>query len=53
MQFHGSATECKLEPFCRITLQIEKNFIPDLVIIRKLESYVYTIGVEFVDWIIL
>ena len=53
LQFHGSAAEGKLEPLCRITLQIKEDFIPNLVVIRKLESYVHTIGVQFVDRVIL
>ena len=53
LQFHGSTTESKLEPSTGITLEIDKDFIPNLVIIRKLESYVYPIRVEFVDRIIL
>ena len=53
LQFHGSATESKLEPSTRIALEIDENFIPSLVVIRKLESYVYPIRVEFVNRIIL
>ena len=53
LQFHGSATESKLEPSTGITLKIDEDFVPNLVVIRKLESYVYPIRVEFVDRIIL
>jgi hypothetical protein len=53
LQFHGSATESKLEPLTGITLEIDKDFIPSFVVIRKLEGYVYPIRVEFVDRIIL
>jgi hypothetical protein len=53
LQFHGSATEPKLEPSTGIALEIDEDFIPNLVVIRKLESYVYPIRVEFVDRIVL
>ena len=33
--------------------QINENFIPNFEIIRKLEGYVYPIGMQLVDWIIL
>jgi len=53
LQFHGSATEPMLEPSTGITLEIDQDFIPNLVVIRKLESYVYPIRVEIVDRIVL